>query len=303
MRLALPVRRSSMVAAGPVSGAALILVAAVIALVPASPGGTDTVPQLAAQPTHPSLFFDERAFSAALAQVEASAPEPMPGARAVIIPHHWLAGHLILGGIRDLAASGDYHRIILIGPNHTNAGNAPIITSDRPWQTPFGRVQPDRKALRALHVPQSEPYVLTYEHSVAGIIPAVARYLPKAQVVPLILWNDLPPAEVRQLAEELASLMDDHTAIVAAVDFSHYLPTQEARRRDRETLTALEGMDSERVLSYGDEHLDSPATIAAVTDVMRLVGATDFKLRQNGDSSELGGSAMEVTSYIYGYYR
>lgn len=301
MRLSLSVRKSPMVAAGPASGAALLLVAAALAFLPAYPA--QPTQHTAPEPAHPSVFFDERSFVAALAQVEALAPEPMPGARAVIIPHHWLAGHLIVSGIRDLAASGDYQRIILIGPNHTNAGNAAVIASDRPWQTPFGRVEPDRGAVRALSIARYEPQVLTYEHSVAGIIPAVARYLPEAQVVPLILRNDLTPAEVRRLAEEVASLVDDRTAIVAAVDFSHYLSVVEAGRRDRETLGALQSMDSARVLSYGDEHLDSPAAIAAVMEAMRLVGATDFELRQNGDSSELGGSALEVTSYIYGYYR
>ncbi len=39
-------------------------------------------------------------------------------------------------------------------------------------------------------------------------------------------------------------------------------------------------------------------------EAMRLSGAGDFQLRENINSSELGGSALApVTSYIYGYYR
>ncbi len=38
--------------------------------------------------------------------------------------------------------------------------------------------------------------------------------------------------------------------------------------------------------------------------LIRLSGAGDFQLRENTNSSELGGSALApVTSYIYGYYR
>ena len=260
-----------------------------------------------AQPSHPPIFFDERAFALALARTEATVAEPMPGARALIIPHHWLAGHLILGGLRDLAASGDYRRIVLIGPNHTNAGTAAVITSDLPWQTPFGLIEADTEAIRRLTgegLARSEPDVLTYEHSIAGIVPAVAYYLPGARVVPLALRSDLTSADVDRLAAALAPLLDSRTAIVAAVDFSHYLSAQEARLRDRETVAALRSLNPSRILSFGDDHLDSPGSIAVMMEVMRLLGATQFELRENSNSSELSGSALApVTSYIDGYYR
>ena len=223
------------------------------------------------------------------------------------MPHHWLAGHLILGGLRDLAASGDYQRIILIGPNHVNAGGAAVITSDIPWQTPFGVVQPDAAALRwLLNVgsARSEPDVLTYEHSTAGIVPAIAYYLPDAQVIPLALRHDITTAEVKRLASVLAPLLDSRTTLVAAVDFYHYLSAAEASQRDGETLEALHSLDSSRILSFGDEHLDSPAALAVLMETMRLQDSTEFELRENTNSSELGGPAQApVTSYIYGYYR
>ena len=66
----------------------------------------------------------------------------------------------------------------------------------------------------------------------------------------------------------------------------------------------LDSLDSSRILSFGDEHLDSPPSMAVLVEAMRLSGAGDFQLRENTNSSELGGSALApVTSYIYGYYR
>jgi hypothetical protein len=39
-------------------------------------------------------------------------------------------------------------------------------------------------------------------------------------------------------------------------------------------------------------------------ETMRLAGATEFELRENINSSDLGGPALApVTSYITGYYR
>ncbi len=307
MRLALHARAFPVAAGWPIGAAAVAVIAFAFVLLPSTPKQPAPTSIAQAQPAHPLTFFDDRAFAVALARAEAAEPNPMPGARAVIVPHHWLAGHLILGGLRDLAASGDYRRIILIGPNHVNAGGAAGITSNTAWQTPFGSIEPDPEALRRLlsvGFAQSEPDVLTYEHSVAGIVPAIAYYLPDARVVPLALRRDMTAGEVERLAAALAPLLDSRTVLGAAVDFSHYLSAEEAGQRDRETLAALNSLDSSRILSFGDDHLDSPASIAVLMETMRLTGAGEFQLRENSNSSDLGGSALApVTSYTYGYYR
>jgi AmmeMemoRadiSam system protein B len=306
MRLAFPDRVLPVAAAAPLGAAALALIAFAFLFLPSDGEEGELAAIVPSGPAHPITFFDERTFALAVARVEATAPNPMAGVRALTVPHHWLAGHLILGGLRDLAASGDYRRIILMGPNHTNAGGAAVITSDLPWQTPFGLVEPDSAALGQLTdigFVRSEPDVLTYEHSIAGIVPAIAYYLPEAQVVPLALRSDLTPAEVERLAAALAPLLDSRTVILAAVDFSHYLSAEEARQRDRETLAALQSLDFKGILSFGDEHLDSPASIAVLMESMRLLGATRFELRENSNSSELGGPVRgPVTSYVNGYY-
>ena len=307
MRLALPARAFPIAAGWPLGAAALALIAFTLLFLPSPPHEAGPAPAAIARQVHPLTFFDDQAFAQALSRATATDPTPMPGARAVIVPHHWLAGHLILNSLRDLAVSGDYRRIILIGPNHINAGGAAVITSDLAWQTPFGLVKPDGEAIGRLTgdgVAVSEPSVLTYEHAVAGIVPAIAYFLPQARVVPLVLRSDLTPTEVEALAAALAPLLDGKTALVAAVDFSHYLSAQQARQNDRETLAALQSLDSSRILSFSNEHVDSPASIAALMETMRLLGATEFELRENINSSDLGGPALApVTSYITGYYR
>jgi AmmeMemoRadiSam system protein B len=306
MRLALPATFPP-VAVGWRLAVALASLAAVLLFFSVPPEQPAPASNPSAQASHPLTFFDEREFARALAGIEAADPQRMPGAQGVIVPHHWLAGHLILGGLRDLAASGQYSRVILIGPNHVNAGSGGVLSSDVAWQTPFGSVEPDDEALRSLSsegLVRIEPEVLAYEHSVAGIVPAIAYYLPEARVVPLALRRDVTASEAERLAAALAPLLDGATAVVATVDFSHYLPVDQARLRDIETLAALRSLDSPRVLSFGDEHLDSPASIALLMETMRVAGATRFELRENINSGDLGGLASAPgTSYIYGYYR
>jgi len=257
-------------------------------------------------PSHPLLFFDGRTFAAAAAATAATPVEPMPDARGVLLPHDWVGGAFITTPLRDLAASRKVTRVILVGPNHTNAGGAAVLTSDLPWETPFGRAEADQGAVTALAaggLVRLEPEVLTYEHSVAGIIPAVRRYLPDAKVVPLILRGGLSAEDIERLATALTPLMDDGTVLVAAVDFSHGLPASAARQRDSETLALLRASDWAPLLRWGNEHLDSPASVAVLVETVGCLGATRFELRGNSNSGKVSGAvAAPVTSYVAGYF-
>jgi len=257
-------------------------------------------------PGHPLLFFDEHAFAAAEAATAATPVEPMPDARGLLLPHDWVGGALITTPLRDLAASRRVTRVILVGPNHTNAGGGAVLTSDLPWETPFGRAEPDQGAVKALAaggLVRLEPEVLTYEHSVAGIVPAVRRYLPEAKVVPLILRGGLSAEDIERLATALTPLMDDGTVLVAAVDFSHGLPASAARQRDGETLALLRASDWAPLLQWGNEHLDSPASVAVLVETAARLGATRFELRGSSNSGEVSGVvAAPVTSYVVGYF-
>jgi AmmeMemoRadiSam system protein B len=230
----------------------------------------------------------------------------MPGARALIIPHHWVGGGLIMRGIRDLAATRDISRVVLVGPDHVNAGSAPATTTELAWQTPFGRVEPDTleiNRLAALGVVRPDPEVLAHEHSIAGIVHAIKYYLPEASIVALALRHDMTYAEVTALVAAAAAGGDEHTAVIASVDFSHYLSAPEAAARDRETLAALAGMDSALVMGYGNDHLDSPPSIVFAMEYARMMGADEFVVRANTNSGVLAGTlSPPVTSYVEGYF-
>lgn len=277
-----------------------------IALAIAFPGGEHDQPvgAVTAEPSHPVAFYDERTFLDAVGLAEASPIEPMPGLRAVIVPHHWVGGYLILRGVRDLAASGDFTRVILVGPDHVGAGSAPVSTSTFAWSTPYGQLEPDTATINQLiqlGLAKPDPDVLGHEHSVAGIVHAIKYYLPAAKVVPLVLRHDMTQSEVTNLAAALAPLMDDHTAVIAAVDFSHYLSAPDAEAKDKETIAALENFDSQAIMRFGDDHLDSPPSIAFTIELSRLVGAKRFVLRENTNSGALTGTlSPPVTSYITG---
>jgi len=261
--------------------------------------------ELAQSDDHPPLWFDEVSFSEAVR----NAPESAVATGDVvggIIPQHWFAGHLITGFFAGLAAQKHPETIILIGPNHTNSGQARMLTSDRAWSTPFGRVEADLAIIETLKesgLVELGGDALTPEHSVAGIMPAIRYYLPAARVVPIILAGNVGLAEAERLAAVLTPLVDEDTVLVASVDFSHYLIQSEASVRDELTLEALRSFDSARLFTLDNDYLDSPPSIAVLLEAMRRIGSDGLALFENTNSGLLAGDELApTTSYFAGYY-
>jgi MEMO1 family protein len=258
--------------------------------------------------THPPAFFDERTFALAMARNPAAAAGQGRSVRAILIPHHWFAADLIVQGLRNLAAEADVRRVILIGPNHIGTGGATFATSRFAWQVPGGSIHPDRStvdALAASGLARILPDVLSHEHSIAGLIPAVAHFFPDSTVIPIAVHARPSPFELDRMAARLSGLLEDPgTVVVSSVDFSHYRSAAESARRNAESIEAITSFDTGRVLGFGNEHMDSPATIALLLETMRLAGARRFTLWANTNSSRFGGpsTAPNVTSYITGCF-
>jgi AmmeMemoRadiSam system protein B len=248
-------------------------------------------------------FFDARTFANARARVATVPVTAAPRIRGMIVPHHWLAADLIAGAFRNLAAGGPVRRVILIGPNHIGAGGAAYITSGLPWRTPYGAVSADIEGIR--RIAEVKPRVLDGEHSIAGLVPVVAWSFPGATIVPVAVRAFPRPAEFQAMRDALAALMrDPATVLIASVDFSHYRSVPEAGRRNAETVAALSALDTDRVMGWSNEHMDSPASIALLMETMRAIGATGFELWADTSSASFGGrsTAPDVTSYVTASY-
>jgi len=259
-------------------------------------------------PVHPIAFFDQRTFAMALSRAQYAPAKRADGIRAVVVPHHWLAADLIVEGLRGIERAGEIRRVVLIGPNHIGAGGASFTTSGFAWRVPGGVMRPDAAGLAAILAHRDAkalPNVMSNEHSVAGLVPAVRHFFPNATVVPLAVRARTDAVALRRMARTLSALLQDPaTVLVVSVDFSHYKDASEALRRNRESIEAISGFDIGRVLSFGNEHMDSPATIALLLETMRRVGANRFELWDDKNSTDFGGpsSAPNVTSYVVGAF-
>ncbi len=261
-------------------------------------------------PAAPDVF-DARAFARGRARL-AGGPNPMPGARAIVVPHHWPAGALIAAGLRDLAATRRVGRVVLIGPDHAHAGAAPATTAAGAWRTPFGMLAGDPAAvdrLLATGLVRRDARLTGQEHAIAGLVPAVRYYFPDAALVPLAVRNDPRPRELAALGATVAEIAGGpatggDTVLVLSADFAHVASSAVARANDRVTLDALRAFDLARIRAFDAAHLDGRGALAVVLGALDRLDAVRFTPRARFDGSQLPDVAGgPVTSYVVGYWR
>lgn len=223
--------------------------------------------------------------------------------RGVVVPHHMLASKLLSGIFSSL---GNYDTVIILGPNHEQEGVSLAYTSESNWNTYFGKLSADaakiRKLTRNAAIVVNDD-IVGAEHSVAVPINYVNRYLPEAKVVPLVLNQDNDLVKITELARVIASILDENTLVVASIDFSHYLNESEARKKDAETLAAIEEKNYQKIASFDSSNLDSSTSIILLDMLMEFAGNHKIEVLVNTNSAEITGYNKEVTSYVVGVYQ
>lgn len=220
--------------------------------------------------------------------------------RCGVVPHHLVAGELIAEFMQVLALQKP-EVIILVGPNHPNL-DEPIITGSYDWETPEGIVHTNEEIVQKLlsegKVAENNK-VLAKEHSVGNLVPFVKHYMPDTEIVPLILHHDVTFEEVDELLKVLNPYLVKHAVLVASVDFSHYLTCSEAEEKDKETLTVMQNFDYLALSHMGNDHLDSPASLAFALREAENKGLKEFHVLANTNSGIiLQNDMMETTSYF-----
>jgi AmmeMemoRadiSam system protein B len=222
--------------------------------------------------------------------------------KGVIVPHHDLASNLIAEALQKVAETERPKRIILIGPNHPDLGNANVLTTKAVWSMGEIRVSPDEEVLQELidhHIADTDDNILAHEHSIYTILPFIHTYFPNAKIVPLILNSRLHASGSLALAEELQKYIDDQTLIIASIDFSHYLPSDEDPIKDAYTKEVLLNRDYEKIASLNNDYTDSPSSLIMILKTMELSGAASTTILRNSNSGLIIGRPIySSTSYF-----
>jgi AmmeMemoRadiSam system protein B len=216
--------------------------------------------------------------------------------KALIVPH---AGYVYSGPVAGSGyglwegAGGRVRRVVLLGPAHRYPLTGLAAHGADWFETPLGRVHVDAEAVeRALTLPQVKRLDAAHrgEHSLEVHLPFLQVVFGEFEVVPLVV-GDAAPAEVAEVLDLLWN--GPETVIVVSSDLSHYHDSETARRLDRRTADAIEGL---RPAEIGPDAACGCRAIGGLLELARAKGlsAKTLDLRNSGDTK---GPRHEVVGY------
>ena len=168
--------------------------------------------------------------------------------RALILPH---AGYIYAGPVAAFAGpvleSSRFTRVVVLAPDHHVGFRNGMISAVGAYATPLGSIPLDPAAddLRA----QTRLFGFSAasdrrEHALEVVLPYLQYYLQRPfSLIPIVLG----PSDAARMSDALLPLLSPDTLLVVSSDLSHFLPYEEARRRDRGTLDLILGLDGRRL--------------------------------------------------------
>ena len=225
-----------------------------------------------------------------------------------VTPHHLLAADMIAAFFREMSVNPP-DTIVVIGPNHKRLGFSGLNTSSSDWGTPFGRLEANRDIVKLLAEKfnaASNDRLMQDEHSISSLMPYIGYYMPDVSIVPILLHGNYTSDNALKLGKFLGDMAGEKgdIAIIASIDFSHYLDAKTADKMDDITWAAIESRDIQAISIMGNDNLDSPPSIIALLGAMGEAGAQGPEKSGHSNSSIIaGGGADYTTSYFTMFYR
>lgn len=250
---------------------------------------------------HQLAHYNEDLFYEGLLRFRRTANECGGPAAGGIVPHHLLAGDFIAMVFQCLATQNP-DTVVIIAPNHSEAGSGNVLTSKGNWGGREDIVYANQLLVDELvdrGIASIDESTLGNEHAVTLLIPFIEKYLPGTTVVPIVLKSGTRAEEVETIAKYFSERINTRTAVVASVDFSHYVDWRTAEINDSRSLDVIRSIDYRQALLLGHDYMDSPVSVASLLLVMRNIGMTNVNVLGHTNSAHITGQYGEpVTSYF-----
>lgn len=230
-------------------------------------------------------------------------PQEKLRAKAVLVPHAGLiySGKTACAVYRSVLIP---ERIVLLGPNHTGLGAEISVYPGEAWESPYGDVLVDEELReKVVQYPYASPDedAHLYEHSLEVQLPFLFRYAEHPfQILPITL-GFLSYERARDFGRFLGGLLEGLDAlIVISSDMSHYVPAEEAKRKDRILLSAMEKLQTEELyfkrISYNVSMCGFVAAVVGI-EASKVLGARKGILVDYTNSGEVSGDWDRVVAY------
>ncbi len=262
------------------------------------------------KPVWAGQFYDARpqVLSKQIDQwLELAEYKPNPGSqlKVLIVPH---AGYVYSGKVAAYAyrqaQNKEFETVVILGPSHHFGFKGCSIYPDGMYVSPLGNIPIDRNLAKTLSRATGYGFVPRAhqkEHSIEVQIPFIQKTIPDAKIIPVVLG--LPTSNlIENLAKGLAKIASEKKIlVVASTDMSHYLPKDQANRRDQNTISlivskALQKLE-EKILQ-NENIMCGGAGVAAALHYATSLGNTQVELLTYDDSASAGGPESKVVGYM-----
>lgn len=221
--------------------------------------------------------------------------------KGVIVPHDLTAGYLTAGAIKFLS-NNPPSNIIVIGPNHFRSGDKFFTTTNHDWKIEDTIIKTNSSINTIIdsELIENNPEAIKHDHSITVPLAFIAKYLPNTTVIPLMIKPDAPLSEVLAVSQLLFKAIEQQsTLVIASVDFSHYLNTLQAMKKDKETLQAISKSDYQWLINRDSDHLDSSESVIMILELMKLNNTPTQTIIAHTNSGEIQNNPLvETTSHI-----
>ena len=250
-------------------------------------------------PRYAYTAYDRAFYDAAYEGVE---PASAQRVKSAIAAHHLVAAKPIATVFETLAKEKPT-TVVIVSPNHFDRGRSPAQVSFGTWQTPYGDVETDVEIAKALEksiaILVHEEAAAPGEHGIGALTPFVARSLPHARIVRLIVHESLTPEDAEAIGRAIATQFPD-AIMIASVDMSHNLPQSAAAFHDEVTLRQIAGGGADTI----NLEIDSNAALRILQSFNETHGTQMWQSLHHGSSMEMGLTEdwRENTSHILGVF-
>lgn len=232
-----------------------------------------------------------------------------------ILPHHLLVDYEIEKLYTYIASRDpDIRTIILISPNHFNYGQRYVQSTD----IDLPALDVDKiHTLNTAGAFTIEPKYYSKEHGITVHIPYIQKHFPNAKIIPIIIKQTTPEEKLDTLIKALKTILDDHTLMIASIDFTHYVSEKYALPQDertenwllKESLTAapkttfdtLKGIAKTLDPDSADGvSMDSPESLYTITQLLQNKNLSAiFHKRTSSNSLLHSAKGADNTSHLF----
>lgn len=225
----------------------------------------------------------------------------------VISPH---AGYEYSGKTAAYAVSSlkNAETFIIFGPNHQSTGGD-FAVSLADWKTPLGKVPVNHELAKSLEL-EADESAHRGEHSIEIQLPVLQYRFKNFDFVPVsVMSQDYSEhflKKCRNLGRRISEVMKDRQiGVIASSDFSHYLPRDQALKKDDKAIERILDLDTEgffSVLEKSRASICGFGPIAVLMEIGKKLKLNTRKIHHSTSADVTGDIGSVVTYNTLGFY-